>query len=155
MSNPTAMALSTALAKSASARGLSDLKQMGLVYLATPYSKYPDGMEAAFIAASILAGRLLMHGVKVYSPIAHTHPIATYAEINPLDHKIWLPFDESMMEAADTLVVAEMRSWQNSFGIAHEIEYFTRADKPVVYLDPDRLVLRATPGAVSLKGEAA
>jgi nucleoside 2-deoxyribosyltransferase len=150
MSNPTATALS-----SASAKSIADLRQMGLVYLATPYSKFPDGMEAAFIEAAMLAGRLLLAGVKVYSPIAHTHPIAVYANINPLDHKIWLPFDEAMMEAADALVVAEMRSWSTSFGIAHEIEYFTRADKPVFYLDPERLVLRATPGAVSLKEEAA
>lgn len=145
MSNPTATALRTVLAN------MLDLKKMGLCYLASPYTRYPDGMKLAYIEAAKLAGRLLLDGVKVYSPIAHTHPISRYAEINPTDHDVWLPFDKAMMDVCDSLVVAEMRGWATSFGVAHEIEYFTRVGKPVVYLDPARLLLRSTPGAVTLK----
>jgi nucleoside 2-deoxyribosyltransferase len=153
MSNPTAVALNASWRSSA--ESVSYLQQMGLCYLATPYSKYSRGIVSAFEEAAALAGRLLKQGVKVYSPITHTHPIAHFGELNPLDHNIWLPFDQAMMEACDILVVAEMEGWAKSYGIAHEIEYFANADKPVVYLDPVRLVVRATPGAVSLRGEAA
>lgn len=110
-----------------------------LVYLATPYSKYPAGIESAFAHACTIAGDLLVNGVKVYSPIAHTHPIAVHAEIDPLDHDIWLPFDRAMMDAADVCVVAKMPGWQASKGIAHEIKYFEACDKPVFYLDPATL----------------
>src|ERR1700686_5471517 len=47
-----------------------------LCYLATPYTQYRDGIEAAFVQAASLAGRLLQARSFVYSPIAHTHPIA-------------------------------------------------------------------------------
>src|SRR5436309_1862842 len=60
-----------------------------LYYLATPYSKYPRGLTAAFEDAANLAARLLQVGFRVYSPIAHTHPLAVYGKIDPLDHAIW------------------------------------------------------------------
>lgn len=110
-----------------------------LVYLATPYSKYPMGIEQAFKDACALAGDLLVLGVTVYSPIAHTHPIAVHAELDPYDLNIWLPFDRAMMDAAHACVVARMPGWQESKGIAHEVEYFEQCHKPVFYLDPATL----------------
>lgn len=104
-------------------------------YLATPYSKYPGGIEKAFREAARLTGLLLQRGICAYSPIAHTHPIAIYGKLDPYDHTIWLPFDEAMMDAAEHLIVAMMPSWETSTGIKHEIEYFTKAGKPVYYYD--------------------
>lgn len=115
---------------------LDNLKSHSLIYLATPYSKYPAGLEAAFAEASALTGRLLIAGLKVYSPIAHTHPIALYSGLDPLDHSIWLPFDRALMDKADALLVAEMKSWENSRGIAEEIKVFEAATKPIYYLNP-------------------
>lgn len=112
-----------------------------LAYLATPYSKWKLGLEAAFIEASKLAARLMITGVKVYSPIAHTHPLAFYGGLDPLDRSIWLPFDEAMMEAAQVLIVAHMDGWQESKGIAHEIAFFERAEKPIFDLDSETLVM--------------
>lgn len=114
---------------------LDDIAGYPLVYLATPYSKYIGGIEHAFIAAAALAGRLLQRGISVYSPIAHTHPIAIHGRIDPLDHSIWLPFDEAMMKASSALLVAQMSGWNESKGILHEIKFFAEAGKPVFYLD--------------------
>lgn len=116
-------------------------KPVGLCYLATPYSKYPKGIDDAFIDASQLAARLLLNGICVYSPIAHTHPIATYGGIDPLAHDIWLPFDEEMMAKCDALVVAHMDSWEISRGIEHEIGVFSCALKPIWDLEPESLSL--------------
>jgi len=115
------------------------LKDARLCYLATPYSKYPNGIEAAFRMAAKTAARLLQAGARCYSPIAHTHPIAIYGQIDPLAHDIWLPFDSAMMDAADVLVVAMLPTWRDSYGIRHEIDTFAAAGKPVFYLDPDTL----------------
>ena len=38
---------------------LESLKSVPLIYLATPYSKYPSGLEMAFRDAAKLTGRLL------------------------------------------------------------------------------------------------
>ncbi|HWL04518.1 MAG TPA: DUF1937 family protein [Xanthobacteraceae bacterium] len=116
----------------------------GLCYLATPYSKYPDGLESAFKLAAHLAGHLLKAGITAYCPIAHMHPVAVHGEIDPLDHDIWLPSDEVMMARCDTLLVATMRGWRQSKGIAHEIEVFRAAGKPMLYLDPDALTITAS-----------
>jgi nucleoside 2-deoxyribosyltransferase len=113
-----------------------------LCYLATPYSRYKDGnLPLAFQDASKLAALLMQAGVKVYSPIAHTHPLAVYGNIDPLDHAIWLPFDEAMMKACQALLVAHMDGWEESKGIAYEITFFTNARKPIFDLDPSTLTM--------------
>lgn len=113
-----------------------------LCYLATPYSKYQDGnLELAYRHAAALAARLMLAGVKVYSPIAHTHPLAVWGSIDPLDHNIWLPFDEAMMDKSDVLIVAHMDGWEESRGIKHEIEFFERANKPIFDLNIETLTM--------------
>lgn len=122
---------------------LDDIKQYPLVYLATPYSKYPTGIEMAFRDAAALTGKLLAAGVRAYSPIAHTHPIAIHSGLDPYDHAIWLPFDSAIMGKADTLLVAKMATWEQSYGIAHEMSVFREAKKPIFYLDPETLTVSA------------
>lgn len=110
---------------------------MSFWYLGSPYSKYLDGLDAAHREVCRAAAGLIKAGVPVYSPIAHTHPIAVHGELDPLDHNIWLPADEPMMDAAKGLIVLMLTGWQASFGLSHEIGVFLKAGKPVVYMSPD------------------
>jgi len=105
-----------------------------LWYLATPYTNYSLGLDAAFQDASRAAGALARRGELVYSPIAHTHPIAIYAGIDPKAHDIWLPFDAAMMQRCDGIAVVKMPGWNTSFGIGEELKAFEAASKPVRYL---------------------
>ena len=111
----------------------------GFYYLGTPYSKYPAGLEAAFVEAARIAGVLIAAGLPIFSPIAHSHPIAMHGGLDPLAHEIWLRLDKHMMRAAEGLIVAEMDGWEESHGLAHEIDYFEAMDKPIFYLDPEAL----------------
>jgi len=119
------------------------LRSVNLIYLASPYSKYPFGLHTAFVDVCFLAGRLIEHGLKVYSPIAHTHPIALYNHMDPLDHLVWLPFDEAIMRACDLLLIAEMEGWKESYGIGEEIKVFAKADKPIMRINPATLKVTA------------
>lgn len=56
---------------------------MSYWYLASPYSKYPAGIEAAFQDICKQTALLIRHKIPVYSPIAHTHPVAIHGEIDP------------------------------------------------------------------------
>lgn len=113
---------------------LDQLRRHELLYLATPYSKYPTGLDAAFRDAVAHAGMLLKLGLNVYSPIVHMHLIAMYCQMDPLDHELWLRVDLAMMAKADALLVATtMPGWEKSKGIQHEIEFFLEADKPIYY----------------------
>lgn len=105
-------------------------------YLGSPYSKYKDGLDAAFEEICRLAGYFARAGISAYSPIAHTHPIAKHSGIDPYDHAIWLPFDTPMMHNAKGLVVVQMDGWDESYGIDQEIRYMRDIDKPIVYLRP-------------------
>ena len=108
---------------------------MSFHYLATPYTKYHAGLEAAFLEACKITARLAKEGLIAYSPIVHTHPIATHGGIDPVDHKFWMKFDEPMMAAAGALLVAHMSGWNKSKGIAMEVDYFERQGKPIYDLD--------------------
>ncbi len=105
-------------------------------YLATPYSKYPGGLDAAFELACVNAALLIREGVRTYSPIAHTHPIAKHGGIDPYDHSIWLPADEPFMRKACGLIVLRAESWEDSYGIKVEIAEFQKDGKPIIYMDP-------------------
>ena len=105
-------------------------------YLGTPYSKYPGGIEEAFICACRQAAFLVRAGIPVYSPIAHTHPIAVYGGIDPLDHRIWLPADRPKMDQSRGLIICKMPTWGQSDGIQHEKATFRAAGKPVIYMTP-------------------
>lgn len=107
----------------------------GYVYVATPYSKYPAGLTAAWQEACKAAGVLIRAGVPCFSPIAHTHPIATHGDIDPYAHDIWLPADAPMMEAANALLVVKMDTWEESYGIGVEIAAFKAAGKPVEFME--------------------
>jgi len=114
-----------------------------LAYLATPYSKYEGGnLELAFRDAARLAANLMLAGIRVYSPIAHTHPLAVYGNVDPLDHDIWLPFDEAMMQRCDVLIVAQMNGWKESKGIDHEIKFFAERRRTIFLLDPVSMIMR-------------
>lgn len=116
-------------------------------YLATPYSKFKPSLEAAFVEAAKQAAILTRAGIPVFSPIAHTHPIAIHGNLDPLDHGIWLEADRTFMEAARGIIVCCMAGWRESYGVKFEIEAFKRMGKPVVYMQPGKvpeLLLGAT-----------
>jgi len=121
---------------------LISLRVFPLIYMGTPYTRYPAGLQVAFEQSAKLAGRLIRNGVRVYSPIAHCHPIAIYGDLNPIDHSIWIPLNESMMRASNALLVAEMEGWKDSIGVQQEIGIFERDGKPVYYINPNSLDIR-------------
>jgi hypothetical protein len=107
----------------------------GFWYLATPYSKWPEGTDNAFVEAGRVAGILIRAGVSVFCPIVHTHPIAAFGNIDRFDHAIWIPADEPLMCAARGLIVCKMPGWEDSKGISMEESFFAGMGKPTVYLE--------------------
>lgn len=118
-----------------------------LAYLATPYTLYKPGLEAAFREASRVAGQILLAGIDVFSPIAHAHAISAYSEIDPLAREFWLAHLERFMERCDVLIIAEMAGWKESEGMNREIAFFVRARKHIFQLDPSSMIMRKVVGA--------
>jgi hypothetical protein len=107
----------------------------GYIYLASPYSKYPDGPEAANAMAAVIAARLIEMGLPIYSPIAHSHVIAVHGELDAYSHDLWLPLCKPMIDGAACMVLAEMTGWKDSKGIAWEMAEFHRQNKTVWHMN--------------------
>lgn len=109
---------------------------MTLWYVGTPYSKFPAGLDAAFEMACEQTALLAEHEIPVYSPIAHSHPIAKYCKVSPTDHDFWVKFDAPMVALATGLIVIMADGWRQSRGLGHEIDAFIAARQPVVWMKP-------------------
>lgn len=109
------------------------------LYMGSPYSLYSLGIHQAWLAACETAGALILKGIPVYSPIAHMHPVAMHGNINPLDHAIWLPINEAMMEGAVGMIALCIANWKESRGLAEELKYFRAAKLPIFKIDGPRI----------------
>lgn len=117
------------------------MNKYGLVYLASPYSHANVAVrERRFTDVCRAAARLMFQGFHVFSPIAHTHPIATHGEL-PLGWEFWREYDEVMVSRCDSLFVLMLDGWRESRGVAGEIEIAVRLGKQVRFLDPQSWVL--------------
>lgn len=106
-----------------------------MIYLASPYMD-PDSsvVEQRFDAVCRKAGELIKEGHVVYSPIAHSHPIAIRVAL-PQDWAFWERFDTAMLKCATAFYILKLPGWDRSKGVASE-EYIARSmGIPVTYLD--------------------
>lgn len=116
-----------------------------LLYLATPYSKYPGGLDHAFMGAVQLMFRLRNKGHRVYSPIAASHMLAKQTGIDPRDHSFWMECCGPWLWKCDVLVVAQMPGWRESEGVGIEVNLFKETRRPIRYLDCESLNLSEVP----------
>ncbi len=128
------------------------VKQKGFVYLASPYSCSDPELGATvrhqrFIAACRAAEYLMKKGIVVFSPIAHSHPIAEAMYGSHQDHEFWMAQDLPLLAKADCLTVLKLPGWAESKGVAMEMAFARNHKIPIKYLMPvsheDLLDMRA------------
>lgn len=112
------------------------LGKPGFLYLASPYTKAHHGLSAAAYDAKRHAAHLMRLGFIVFSPIAHSHEIARVGGLDHTDHEMWMNQCQPLMEAASAMVCLKLPGWKESVGMAMEAEYFQRAGKPIVEMEP-------------------
>lgn len=121
---------------------LEELKGLpGLSYLASPYSRYHAGLDAAYSMACQASAVLMKRGHRIFCPIAHSHPIATFGDIDPLDWEFWAKQDGDMMKNCNGLIILKMEGWEESVGVTDEIGAFEWMSKPCIYVHPAELGL--------------
>lgn len=106
-----------------------------LIYLASPYS-HDDYTIRLFRFTQVCskAAQIMTTGVLVFSPIAHTHPIALGGNL-PLGWEYWDEFDRRMIGACDELWVYMLAGWRESVGVTAEIKIADEMNKPVVMVE--------------------
>lgn len=106
-----------------------------LIYLASPYS-HPDYTVRIYRFTQVCskAAQLMSHGLLVFSPIAHTHPIALGGNL-PLGWEYWDEFDRRMIAACDELWVYMLPGWTESVGVGAEIKIANEMGKLITYME--------------------
>ncbi len=108
----------------------------GFWYLASPYTKYPAGEDAAFQAVAEQAALLLEAGVFAVSAITHSHPIYRARPSLGGAWETWAELDRRMIRASTGMIVCKLDTWEESKGIAAEIEFAESIGRRVVYMTP-------------------
>lgn len=123
---------------------IHDLPRTGYWYLATPYSKWPHGLDDAARVAEKLAARLLEERFPIFSPIAHSHSIAQHVvAAEKRDFDFWLGADKPLVDAAIGLLIADLTGWRESRGVVQEIKWGREQKKPIWILNTKSFSLKA------------
>lgn len=115
-----------------------------MIYLASPYS-HPDATvrEVRFQQACRAAATLMRCGIHVFSPVAHSHPIAQHGL--PTSWEFWRAVDLQYLRQCEALVLLRLPGWERSVGVRAEIALARQWGMPVIELDPAALDRRQTP----------
>ena len=119
-----------------------------MIYLASP-SSHPDPAvrEARFQAACRQAAGMLRCDIPVFSPIAHTHPIAAYGLAT--EWASWEKHDRVFLEICSEVWVLTLDGWRESKGVQAEIGIARELGRPVVLVAPEPALNDSTPVTAS------
>lgn len=112
---------------------------MSLVYLASPYSKFPYGREEAFKQVCKKAAKLMEEGLSIFCPIAHSHPIEKEGMNDTKDGDWWLRQDLAVLKHCDKLLVYKMPGWDTSYGVNEEVNFAKKNNIKVEFLEYDKI----------------
>lgn len=105
-----------------------------MIYLASPYSHDdPAVKEKRFEIVCRAAAQFMKEGHHIFSPIAHTHPIAKFGL--PGGFEFWEPYDRAFLSMCSKLWVLKMDGWETSIGVGAEIEIFTKMGRKIEYFE--------------------
>lgn len=105
-----------------------------MIYLASPYS-HPDLliMKTRFLIAEQVVAKMLQARRHVYSPIVHCHELAQKYEL-PTDFAFWKSYNFDFLRRADSLVVLQIKGWEESKGVTAELDFARTVGIDVTYL---------------------
>jgi len=107
-----------------------------MIYLASPFSdQEPKVRQQRFDAVCEVAARLMRNGMKIFSPIAHSYPIAQHG-LPLTEWNFWEEMDREHLEHCTHLIVLMLDGWEQSVGVQAEIKMAREMGKPVTFLDP-------------------
>ncbi len=122
----------------------TQLKRRKLVYLASPYSRrFRAVRHKRFLEVCRIAGNLIDHEQLVFCPIAHSHPISEYSELDPMNWDVWMDVDLTILARCTHLYVAMLDGWEKSRGVTAEIAFAKQHNISISYINTNGEVVDA------------
>jgi hypothetical protein len=111
------------------------VKTRPVIYLASPYSHEDEDIRARrHRHVCVAAAQLISQGAVVFSPVAHSHPIALYGNA-PGDWETWKHQCLALLDRCDLMLVLMLDGWRESKGIQAEASHCLQSFKTVIYSD--------------------
>ena len=120
---------------------LNDLPKEQVYYFASPYtSDCAYIREQRYLDVIKVATDLIRLDFTLIEPIAMSHQHAQRFGL-PGTYAFWQKRDRKFIDLCDAVMVCLLDGWDQSIGVADEIEYAKSQGKPVYYLNPVELCL--------------
>ena len=107
-----------------------------MIYLASPYThKSPDVQASRASQAAYYVRHFFDAQRVVYSPVCHWHFVVQSAyksDVAPQDFAAFRFQSLSMLDLADSLHIAQIDGWKESYGIEREYRHARNAGKEIV-----------------------
>ena len=118
-----------------------------MIYLGQPYtSDDPDVLTARYFAALEWCAKL--EARHPYSPIAHWHNVAIMHSL-PKTADYWLEHNFHMIDISKALYALKLEGWQDSVGLAAEIQHAARKGISLFAVDPEtEIITLVTPSTL-------
>jgi hypothetical protein len=111
-------------------------------YLASAYSKRPNGYDEARVATAAL----VRAGVSVYSPIVASHPLCVDDDssvhrvqefgLDRLDGKFWLDACFPFLINAHGVILLQTEGWSESHGVRVELNWARARSRQIIPVMP-------------------
>ncbi len=119
---------------------MSDIKPESYLYLASPYSH--ENMVVRNERARIINGigfKLIRLGLNLFCPITQSHNLnkSSGPNIPDLSHDECMRVDYAFLSRASGLIVVKLDGWNESKGVALEMDYAIQHKMPIYMLEED------------------
>lgn len=103
-------------------------------YIASPYThEDPATMQARYEKVLDFTSWLIeQYRYHVFAPIVHSHPLCVHRKLRP-EYNFWMSLDKIMITQSSGLFIFQIDGWEQSFGMAAEIEFAKDIHKPIYY----------------------
>ncbi len=108
-----------------------------LIYIASPYTNSDARVRMEnYLIVTKIAGDLVSRGAIAVSPITYGHTLAEHTKM-PTDWDFWMDFCLVLLAKCDKILVCNtMVGWEESRGVAAEIEFAKQKGIKIEYLKP-------------------
>ena len=107
-----------------------------MIYLASPYSAPANWLrEMRFHDVCRYAAKMMREGLHVFSPIAHSHPLAAYGLTGAW--AFWEAQDREFLSMCSELWVLMLPGWEASTGVTAEIAIANELGLPIRYVNAE------------------
>jgi len=109
-----------------------------MIYLASPYNNPSEVVRhRRYVLAVDAVAKIIRAGHIIYSPIVHSHPLATTHDL-PKDWQFWQRQCLGMLDVASELWILQIEGVDHSVGVEAERQHAMRRRIPVRLVTVDR-----------------